>query len=189
MIHIQTMIGLKGVRRPIRVDNFAVLVRLRAQGHACWAPLQAHPDVACMWVCCVLLRAEPDGADAVVAPQQDAAAAVQDSKDADRTKSGEDAEKAARDLEEESYRQMQNFDDYSKTIPKGKLTLASLLGKGTSNDEAPQTAAGDEAADEEYYEEGEGGGEDDEYYEGEEGEYYEEYEAAPLPEVEAIPPT
>ena len=89
---------------------------------------------------------------------------------------------------------MQNFDDYSKTVPKGKLTLASLLGKATSTDAAPETTeAGEEAAEEEHYEDGEWAGEDGEYYEGEEGEYYEECyeegEAELLPEVASTPPT
>ena len=92
-------------------------------------------------------------------------------------------EQAARELEDENYKQMQNFDDYAKGVKKTKLTLASLMGKGGETEaavaeggaEEGEQAVDAEAAEEEYYEEGAEG----EYYEGEEGEYCEE-EAAPV---------
>ena len=100
---------------------------------------------------------------------------------AEELKGGADAAPTAQDLEEESYRQMQNFDDYTKSKPKSKLTLAGLLGKAESGDAGAveEEAHAEEAADEEYYEE--------EYHEGAEdveGEYYEEEgEHYELPEV------
>lgn len=89
-------------------------------------------------------------------------------------------EQAARELEDENYKQMQNFDDYSKSVKKTKLTLAGLMGKGGEAEEAAAEGGAEESeqaadAEEEYYEEGAEG----EYYEGEEGEYCEE-EAAPV---------
>jgi len=147
-----------------------------------------HPDMVCMRACCVLLCTETVNEDPVPETQEAPVKEVADaSKGADGAKreSREDAEKVAKDLEEESYKQMQNFDDYSKTLSKGKLTLASLLGKASSSDTVA-TGADEEAAEEKYCE-GEGPGEDGEYYGGEEGEQYEEEECAPLPEV-ASPP-
>ena len=95
----------------------------------------------------------------------------------------EPAEKTAAELEEENYKEMQNFEEYAKTKGKpSKLTLADLMGGGGSGDgnaEGEGEAGGEEGeaenGEEEYYEEGE-------YCEGEDGEYHEE-EAAPPPEV------
>lgn len=151
-----------------------------------------HPDIVCIRACCVLLCTETGDEDPVVETREHVAAPVKEVADASKGADGakretrEDAEKAAKELEEESYRQMQNFDDYSKTISKGKLTLASLLSKGSSTDTVA-TGADVEAADKNYCE-GEGLGEDGEYYEEEEGEHFEEEEAAPLPEVALLPP-
>ena len=175
------MIGLKGVRRPIRVDNFAVFVRLAYASHGLLvATKPAHvptPDHANPCVSLLFLAGE--GAESEAQPKQAAAAEVAV---AAQAPPAEPAEKTAAELEEENYKEMQNFEDYAKTKRKSStLTLADLMGGGGSVDEnalgVGEEAHGEEAeyGEEEYYEEGE-------YCEGEDGEYHEE-ETAPPPEV------
>ena len=122
------------------------------------------------------------GTEAETVPEVPAVAEAEVSKAGGNAKPA--AEKSAEELEEENYKQMQNFEEYSKAKGKNsKLTLADLMGGGgaaaleaeDAQVEEGEVEGGEEEYAEEYYDDGE-------YYEGEEGEYYEE-EAATPPEV------
>jgi len=101
------------------------------------------------------------------------------------------AEKTEEEIEEDKYREMQNFDEYSKINKKiSKLTLASLMkgasveaAEGVEGDGEEQVAGDAENVEEEYYEEE--AAEEGAYDAGEEGEYHEE-EAAPVIEMDGM---
>jgi hypothetical protein len=87
------------------------------------------------------------------------------------------------DPETEKWKQMQNYEEYTKTLPSSKLTLASLLGKNDDDGKEPQAEEG-ENGEEERYEEGEG----EHYEEGADEEHGEEYYEGGYEEDQVPPP-